>query len=194
MTEIRDAAALILCRDEGNDAKVLMGKRSAQAVFMPNMYVFPGGRVDPEDASATSTNGLSPAALRALGQESALSPATLLHTARREVQEETGLTVGEAPKITFLLRAITPKGLARRFDTRFFLTSATSITSDLDDFSGADGELSDIRWINLTETSAFKMPSVTRFVLNEVTAAINGQTRPGVPFLKGGVEETVSYL
>lgn len=173
---------------------VLMGKRSAQAAFMPNMYVFPGGRVDPEDNAATSTLGLDDKALSALAKESALNPATLLQTAIREVREETGLTLTHPTEITFLLRAITPKGLPRRFDTRFFLASAACVETDLDDFSRADGELSDLRWVPLNETIAFNMPSITRFVLEELTTSLLAFPRPGVPFLRGGVVDAVDYL
>ncbi len=48
----RLAASLILTRREGDRIDVLMGRRSAKHVFMPNKYVFPGGRVDRADSSA----------------------------------------------------------------------------------------------------------------------------------------------
>ncbi|MEM1148553.1 MAG: NUDIX hydrolase, partial [Pseudomonadota bacterium] len=45
----RDAATLILVRRDQAQARVLMGKRSGRHDFMPDKYVFPGGRVDPQD-------------------------------------------------------------------------------------------------------------------------------------------------
>ena len=46
----RDAATLILVRMKGKTPEVLMGCRDAKHAFMPNRYVFPGGRVDKADA------------------------------------------------------------------------------------------------------------------------------------------------
>src|SRR5262252_10372266 len=46
----RDAATLILVRQRGKIPEVLMGCRDAKHAFMPNRYVFPGGRVDLADA------------------------------------------------------------------------------------------------------------------------------------------------
>ena len=46
----RDAATLILVRMKGKTPEVLMGCRAAAHAFMPNRYVFPGGRVDRADA------------------------------------------------------------------------------------------------------------------------------------------------
>jgi 8-oxo-dGTP pyrophosphatase MutT (NUDIX family) len=45
------AATLILVRARGCLPEILLLKRSAQARFMPNAYVFAGGAVDPADAT-----------------------------------------------------------------------------------------------------------------------------------------------
>jgi 8-oxo-dGTP pyrophosphatase MutT (NUDIX family) len=45
------AATLILVRARGSVPEILLLKRSAQARFMPNAYVFAGGAVDPADAT-----------------------------------------------------------------------------------------------------------------------------------------------
>jgi hypothetical protein len=47
-----DAATLILVRGR---REVMMGQRSKGHVFMPDKWVFPGGRVDPQDARAKAT-------------------------------------------------------------------------------------------------------------------------------------------
>ena len=49
-TAIRNAATVIALRDRATDPHVLMGQRGAQAAFMPNKFVFPGGAVDAADA------------------------------------------------------------------------------------------------------------------------------------------------
>jgi 8-oxo-dGTP pyrophosphatase MutT (NUDIX family) len=45
------AATVTLVRDSGNGPEVLMLQRNFQSGFMPGMYMFPGGAVDPEDAA-----------------------------------------------------------------------------------------------------------------------------------------------
>ena len=44
-------AATVLILDERPDLHVLMLKRNARSIFVGDMWVFPGGAVDPEDAS-----------------------------------------------------------------------------------------------------------------------------------------------
>ena len=46
----RDSATLILVRRDNAEPQILMGKRSAKHAFMPNKFVFPGGKVDAGDA------------------------------------------------------------------------------------------------------------------------------------------------
>ena len=50
-TPIRDAATVIVTRPGPAGPEVLMGQRGAQASFMPSKVVFPGGAVDPGDAT-----------------------------------------------------------------------------------------------------------------------------------------------
>src|SRR4029079_15491081 len=45
----RDAATLIIIDDTSGEARILLGRRRADMVFMPGRYVFPGGRVDRTD-------------------------------------------------------------------------------------------------------------------------------------------------
>ncbi len=47
---VRDAATVLII-DERPDVQVLMLKRNARSAFVGDMWVFPGGAVDPEDAS-----------------------------------------------------------------------------------------------------------------------------------------------
>ncbi len=47
----RPAATILLLRDADEGPQVLMTRRSLQASFAPGAYVFPGGVVDPRDAS-----------------------------------------------------------------------------------------------------------------------------------------------
>ena len=56
----RDAASLIILRGKGRGTEVLLGKRAARHKFMPNFYVFPGGRVDTTDRHVPAVSELRP--------------------------------------------------------------------------------------------------------------------------------------
>src|SRR5215470_884067 len=91
-TRPRDAATLILVRDK---REVMMGQRAKGHVFMPDKWVFPGGRVDPGDARAKAASELTAETerrLRAGGVRRA--PRAFALAATRETLEETGLQVG----------------------------------------------------------------------------------------------------
>lgn len=78
---------------------------------------------------------------------------------------------GVAPaldRLRFIFRAITPPGSPVRFDARFFLADAEAVLGDLDDFSGASGELSHLAWTPLAEARSLDLPFITSVVLAEV--------------------------
>ena len=107
--------------------------------------------------------------------------------ARRELLEETGLcfvsSQGDARRLRFIFRAITPPGRSRRFDARFFLAHASSISGNTDDFGAASDELSHLHWIGVSEARALDLPFITEVVLSEVSHLLrNGDTTDGVPF------------
>lgn len=158
---IRDAATVILLREMEGVPHVLMGQRGAQAAFMPNKYVFPGGAVDEADHSAVLEGALD---VR-LGEK-----AVGLYTAAlRELLEETGLRLPPRMEgLRFVFRAITPPGRPRRFDARFFVAQAGDVMNDLDDFSAACDELSHLHWIALREARGLALPFITSVVLSEV--------------------------
>ena len=54
----KDAATLILVRRDQAQPRLLMGKRSGKHTFMPDKYVFPGGRVDTADGRVPSLSEL----------------------------------------------------------------------------------------------------------------------------------------
>jgi 8-oxo-dGTP pyrophosphatase MutT (NUDIX family) len=45
----RHAASLVIIDRNGAAPRILMGKRHAAHRFMPNVFVFPGGRVERQD-------------------------------------------------------------------------------------------------------------------------------------------------
>ena len=181
----RDAATFILVR---GGREVMMGQRSKGHVFMPDKWVFPGGRVDPGDARAKAATELNPEteALLRKGTLSRRPPRAFALAAVRETLEEVGLTLGgpdgpELDKLSFVARAITPPYRPRRFDARFFLADAEQVLAD--DRPAAGEELLHIRWFSLEEAKALDLPSITRFVLKEVEARLAGEAiQP--PFLR----------
>jgi len=54
----RDAATLLLYRGGGGDLRVLLGQRHRGHIFMPNSYVFPGGRVSATDSRVAPDSAL----------------------------------------------------------------------------------------------------------------------------------------
>ncbi|MBX3430052.1 MAG: NUDIX hydrolase [Hyphomonadaceae bacterium] len=181
----RDAATLILVRA---GREVMMGQRSKGHVFMPDKWVFPGGRVDPGDARAKAATELTAEteALLKQGTVSRRPPRAFALAATRETLEETGLTVGgpsgpELDKLNFVARAITPPYRPRRFDARFFMADAEAVLAD--DKPAIGEELLHVRWFSLAEANALDLPSITRFVLKEVEARLAGEAvQP--PFLR----------
>jgi 8-oxo-dGTP pyrophosphatase MutT (NUDIX family) len=181
---IRDAACLLVADLGGIEPKLLMGRRHADQVFLPNKWVFPGGRVEDDDRrlAASFPGAFSPEDLA-----SEIRPFALASI--RELFEETGLLIGAvggladarpawhafassghqpAPVRLFpIARAITPPGRVRRYDTWFFLAN----TNALSKATGAtDGELLDLAWFTIDEAAALDLPNITRLVLNDVAS------------------------
>jgi len=160
-----------------------MGQRGASAVFMPSKYVFPGGGVELDDHAAVGM--VDPQCLhrlRSLCARTAPEPEALIGAALRELSEETGLALCADARLQFIFRAITPPGRSRRFDARFFLASAQSVTGNPEDFSAASDELGHLHWIGLAQARALDLPFITEVVMSEVAALLNGLDQPGVPF------------
>lgn len=185
---IRPAATVVLWRMGATGPEVLMGMRGSAAVFMPSKYVFPGGGVDAEDASADHGFGLDVQCAARLSQhvpDDAPTPDALVAAALRELVEETGLTLlpeDAGPALRFIFRAITPPGRSRRFDARFFLVDAGRLANDPEDFSAASGELTHLHWIGVGAARALDLPFITEVVLAEVAAMLAGGPDEGVPF------------
>jgi 8-oxo-dGTP pyrophosphatase MutT (NUDIX family) len=204
---VRDAATLILVRRRKDGPSVLMGQRGRDASFMPDKFVFPGGAVDPVDATVGLGTPLAhDTAARLARANEGPSPEALAAAAIRELWEEAGLLLGapapwpDPPKgwrgfaatghrpaghaLRFVFRAITPPGRTRRFDARFFLADSDAIVGDPDDFSRAEAELGHLQWVPLAEVRRLDLPFVTEVVLAEVGAHMRGEAAEGVPFFE----------
>ncbi|HEY2070095.1 MAG TPA: NUDIX domain-containing protein [Rhizomicrobium sp.] len=199
----KDAATLVLVRRDADGARVLMGQRHGGMAFMANKFVFPGGRVDPGDHRIAIGGALKPHVEARLGK----GARGFALAAVRETFEEAGVLVGEhaaalprtrnaawakffahsiAPRLDaleFIARAITPPNRTRRFDARFFMADASAIAHTLD--AAHTDELLTPHWLTLAEARALDLPSITRIVLDEVEARLDGEDsgRP-VPFYR----------
>jgi 8-oxo-dGTP pyrophosphatase MutT (NUDIX family) len=195
----RDAATLIILDRSEGEAKVLMGKRRQDLKFMPGKYVFPGGRVEPEDRRMGAAGALdAEAKLNArVPRPSPGFARAIALAAIRETFEETGLAVGvagcgapEKPPpvawarfagtgvhpaldgIDFLSRAITPPGRPRRFDARFLLVDASAIAGRVEGVVHPDAELVDLVWTPLDKARKLDLPRITHLALEDLAQAL----------------------
>lgn len=196
----KDAATLMLIDRKGKAPRVLMGRRHPNLKFLPNVYVFPGGRLEKFDR-AMPVHGVVDADSERRLMQGVQRPTLsrvrgLAAAAIREMYEETGLMVGtkelgapEAPcddwsafqkhgvfpdleALTFVARAITPPRRPKRFDTRFFVADAAAVCDEEPGKVGENSELVDLKWLTFEETKAQELPTVTRVVLDELAARI----------------------
>jgi 8-oxo-dGTP pyrophosphatase MutT (NUDIX family) len=196
-----DAAGLVLIRERGRGPEVLVGRRHSRVPFLPDIYVFPGGRVDGADSTPSGfPENLHPAVEANLSSGTRRPGAAFVRTAIRETFEETGLLVGSetvprkppsnmpvwrafagkghAPAfgaLDFICRAITPTYSKRRYNTRFFLADGALAYGEI---SGS-GELLDLGWRNLDELRALGLVDVTQYVLREALRRWRAGLKPG---------------
>jgi len=191
----RDAASLILLRGEGSALEVLAGRRPLNVKFMPGVYVFPGGAIDPPDSIAwsveTGTEALGPKLMRSA------------RAALRETWEEAGVLIGRpggrqaaqptrAPieqaylerglvaamdVLTYVGRAITPSHSLRRFNTRFFLGDGNNVHGE----PVVSDELEDVGWHPVGHEAFASFRDVTRFMLARAIALRQGTASGETP-------------
>ena len=159
----RHAASLILLRGTGRNAEVLMGKRPRKSRFAPDVFVFPGGAVDPADRQRPRQ--LSPLCTRLTHAPGRLAGA-LAAAAVRETYEETGLTLPDDAPLTLAARAITPTNSPVRFHARFFKADAADMTGTLAD----SDELSELAWRPLPVARALPLFDITEAILDALMA------------------------
>jgi 8-oxo-dGTP pyrophosphatase MutT (NUDIX family) len=190
----RDAASLVLVDDAGAEPRVLMGRRHSRMKFIPDAFVFPGGKLDPDDMKAQPATPLAASDFGSKAQGLAMA-------AVRETFEETGLLLaapgnvgneagaawshfrseGLAPRLdalNCLARAITPASSPIRFHARFFVASADALRGTL----AGSGELEDLGWYPISQALQMAIIDVTEFVLREVQARhAGGKSRTRIP-------------
>lgn len=196
----KDAATLILVDRSERVPKVLLGKRHAGHKFMPGMFVFPGGRVDPIDKKMPVARALhhdvETQLMKRLARPSSAKARAFALAAIRETFEETGLLLGvrtnkingvpagpwtafaqagilpDLGLLHFIGRAITPPRRPRRFDARFFAMDASAIAHRIEGMTGPDAELVELVWMPLAQAQQLHLPAVTSVMLEELDARI----------------------
>ena len=199
----KNAATVMIIRRDSAKPRVLMGKRHGGHSFMPDRWVFPGGRIDRADYRApfatdlrTDVGGLFDRYLPA-GRGRALALAAV-----RETWEEAGLLLarpGEArangpwkdfvaqgvlpdlEAMDVIARAITPPAVGKRFDTWFLMADAERLTSL--ERQPDCGELEEIDWVDFDDAMGLPLPTVTRMMIKEAVERMKDPNRPK-PFLR----------
>ena len=119
------AATVVLLRDGSEGVEVLMLKKNSKITF-GGMWVFPGGKIDPEDYPS---DGDVDVAARV--------------AAARETFEEAGIEVSQE-SFQFLAHWTPPPGPQKRFATWFF----TAQVEGDQDIAIDDGEIKEHAWLN----------------------------------------------
>lgn len=185
----RDAASLVIVRRGARDLEVLMGRRTTRDRFMPDVFVFPGGRVDAHDARVPVRADIAPGEFeRFHGRVSKRRARMLAVAAVRETFEETGLVIGkeragrlepDLAGLQYIARAITPAQSAIRYHARFFLAEASAASGSL----RSNGELLDLDWLPLSKARQLPLVDVTQHVLAEAEHRFEGRADRGVPLI-----------
>jgi 8-oxo-dGTP pyrophosphatase MutT (NUDIX family) len=95
-------------RHSDRGLEVLLLKRSEESGFMPGVWVFPGGAVDPGDGEGE---------------------ASFQACALRELSEEAGVELDDPDELVPFSHWITPEIVSVRFDTWFYLALAPAHSS-----------------------------------------------------------------
>jgi len=175
----RAAATILLVRDGVDGLEVFMVQRHRRSGFLPNAWVFPGGRVDPADALHDHPAVIRPDALAAAFGV-AVPEATALGVAGvRETFEEAGVWLGDGALPAALRQGlhsgdvalgaaltahgaaialdrvsawswwVTPEAEPRRYDTRFLIAAAPPGEARHDEHETVDS-----RWVNVAAAVA----------------------------------------
>jgi 8-oxo-dGTP pyrophosphatase MutT (NUDIX family) len=169
----RDAASLIVWRVGPAGPEVLMGRRHARHRFMPDVMVFPGGRVDPDDHRQPAISELQPLTRRMLEWRATPGRARAIGiAAARELFEETGLVLGDRRgegvaadlgALHYVCRAVTPGGRPIRFNARFLAAPAEAVHGEI----AGSGELESLGWYTPEAAHRHHVADITGKVLVE---------------------------
>src|SRR5579864_6677454 len=194
----RDAASLILLRGSGSRLELLAGRRPGHVKFMPGVWVFPGGVIEPADNKPwhdeTGGGHLPPrlarcarAALRETWEEvgvlvgrsasRATDPAAVHRLSAIEAAYAGDGVIAALDALTYVGRAITPTLVFRRFNTRFFLADGSAVFGD----PVSTDELEDVGWHPIGRRPLEPFRDVTQFMLARAIALREGTASREAP-------------
>lgn len=211
------ASTIVLVRHLNGEPEILMGKRSIKHDFMPSIFVFPGGRVDPSDSYAPSHDHINTRTREIL--EAAMTPArarACVMAAVRETYEETSLMLGapyDTPPnaindpswkafhasghipmlgdIEVMGRAITPPHRNKRFDTWFFLAELA------DDIASrpicTSKELVELDWFTFDQIKLLDMHRMTEMMIDITEKHLEADNLPNQVFFSRAVHGNLKF-
>ena len=204
----KDAASLMLLREGRRGIEVLMGQRHTRSPFMPDIYVFPGGKIEVDDWKVKPARALDTEVcnkLRATAKCSVGKATALANAAIRETFEEVGLMLAGTTDQSFtsepwapfldqslapdlgalrmIGRAITPTNSPHRFHARFLAAEASQTTGALRE----SDERADLGFRSIEEALALPIIDVTEEMLRRVQSLGDG----GLDFLDKPQESVI---
>lgn len=189
----KDAASLLIHRQSDGGHEVLMGRRPVKSRFMPNVFVFPGGAVDPCDARVKPATSLMSDFAKYMAVAGSKARAqTMAVAAVRETFEETGVLIGQPGNpgtvkdatwqtlasqnmsadlsaLQYFARATTPADQPIRFHARFFVCNWTSVANHEQAELKQNDELLDLQWVPINNPESLPLRTITRFMLDELS-------------------------
>ncbi len=127
MSNIRLASTILLARDYNGELEVLLLKRNKALAFAGGLWVFPGGKIEPEELAA-SEDELAAAKLAAV----------------RETKEEADLDI-DVDGLIFFRHWTTPVIEPRRYATYFFFGGVNDVSTKV---TVDDSEIKKHLWVN----------------------------------------------
>lgn len=162
----RPAATVVALRPCPSGFEVLMVRRAVASEFMGNAFVFPGGSVDDADHGEATARALRwdgdpaevpwrAAALRELWEEAGLALTDPVGTPVAGPDVFVSVQAGggrlDGSRLHLLSRWVTPEGLPRRYDTRFYVAEVAPGEAE----ASADGfEVFDDTWVTPADALA----------------------------------------
>jgi len=153
VSEPKPAATVVLVREARNDIEVLLLQRDIRLAFSAGCWVFPGGKIDPEDFREAGT----------------LEYHAARQAAVRETREEAGIVINP-DQLILTAHWTTPEPLPLRYSTWFFLCPLYQPVEVVID----DSEIRDFRWLSPTralrevQQQALKVIHPTRSTLQDL--------------------------
>ncbi len=120
---VTHAATVVIARDGKSSLEILLVKRAAAISVYGGAWVFPGGKLDPQDAPDSPL------------------PERMRQAACREVIEEAGIHLN-SNELIHISHWTSPADYAKRFATWFFLAAGNYQDVIID-----NSEIQDFRWI-----------------------------------------------